>query len=160
MTPRKWAKIDLQWCNLSASPNNLSTDQSTGSLQHKRLLTDDASQGTSATYDDYKPRYVTPSSPEAQVGVAESAGSPKRRRALAPKVARPRFLATELRLRERLFVGVVTSRQTAGSLAVALNRSVAEYVSKMVFFIEGEFLVSSVPVRLLLKFAVMSHRLA
>ncbi|XP_076435951.1 chondroitin sulfate synthase 2-like [Babylonia areolata] len=50
---------------------------------------------------------------------------------------RPRYASTELAIREKLFVGVVTSKDTINTLGVAVNRTVGKFVNKMVFFIDG-----------------------
>lgn len=50
---------------------------------------------------------------------------------------RPRFASTELGIREKIFVGVVTSRNTINTLGVAVNKTVSGYVTKLVFFVDG-----------------------
>ncbi|XP_064804988.1 chondroitin sulfate glucuronyltransferase-like [Oncorhynchus masou masou] len=50
------------------------------------------------------------------------------------KVLRTRYLHTELGIRERLLVGVLTSRATLNTLAVAVNRTVAHHFHRTFFF--------------------------
>ncbi|KAJ8268438.1 hypothetical protein COCON_G00136100 [Conger conger] len=50
------------------------------------------------------------------------------------KVLRTRYIHTELGIRERLLVGVLTSRLTLGTLAVAVNRTVAHHFHRTFFF--------------------------
>uniref|UniRef100_A0A3B4AJE9 Hexosyltransferase n=1 Tax=Periophthalmus magnuspinnatus TaxID=409849 RepID=A0A3B4AJE9_9GOBI len=50
------------------------------------------------------------------------------------KVPRTRYIHTELGIRERLLVGVLTSRATLNTLAVAVNRTVAHHFHRTFFF--------------------------
>ena len=52
-----------------------------------------------------------------------------------PKRLRPRFASTELNIREKLFVGVLTSSETVTTLGYAVNRTLAHQVPKLVFFL-------------------------
>ncbi|XP_050418344.1 chondroitin sulfate synthase 2 [Patella vulgata] len=52
------------------------------------------------------------------------------------KLIRPRYASTELGIRERLFVAVMTSKTTIDTLGVAFNKTVQHHVTKMVFFME------------------------
>ncbi|XP_041100556.1 chondroitin sulfate glucuronyltransferase-like [Polyodon spathula] len=53
---------------------------------------------------------------------------------LHKKVFRTRYIHTELGIRERLLVGILTSRASLTTLAVAVNRTVAHYFHKTFFF--------------------------
>ena len=53
---------------------------------------------------------------------------------LGKKFIRPRFASTELGIREKLFVGVLTSANTINSFAVAVNKTLSHYVTKTMFF--------------------------
>ena len=53
------------------------------------------------------------------------------------KLLRPRYISTELSIREKLFVGVLTSRRTVDTLGVAVNRTLTHYVPKLVFFMDN-----------------------
>ncbi|KAK5849878.1 hypothetical protein PBY51_014177 [Eleginops maclovinus] len=50
------------------------------------------------------------------------------------KVLRTRYIHTELGIRERLLVGVLTSRATLNTLAVAVNRTIAHHFHRTFFF--------------------------
>lgn len=53
-----------------------------------------------------------------------------------PKVfVRPRYYSTELGIREKLFVGILTSPEYLHSRAIALNKTIAHLVDKIRFFI-------------------------
>lgn len=54
------------------------------------------------------------------------------------KLVRPRYASTELGIREKLFVGVVTSKDTINTLGVALNKTVSNYVTKLIFFMDDK----------------------
>ncbi|XP_072106495.1 chondroitin sulfate glucuronyltransferase-like, partial [Mobula birostris] len=45
-----------------------------------------------------------------------------------------RYISTELGIRERLFVGVLTSKNTLNSLAVAVNRTMGSHMDKVLYF--------------------------
>lgn len=51
------------------------------------------------------------------------------------KPLRPRYAATELGIREKLFVGVLTSPETIDTLGVAVNKTLVGNVPKLVFFL-------------------------
>lgn len=50
------------------------------------------------------------------------------------KLFRAKYVSTELGIRERLFVGVLTSKTTINSLAVAVNRTISHHLDPVVFF--------------------------
>ncbi|XP_029443103.1 chondroitin sulfate glucuronyltransferase [Rhinatrema bivittatum] len=50
------------------------------------------------------------------------------------KVLRTRYIQTELGFRERLFVAVLTSKNTLNTLAVAVNRTLAHHFHQLLFF--------------------------
>nr|XP_023663188.1 chondroitin sulfate synthase 2-like [Paramormyrops kingsleyae] len=50
------------------------------------------------------------------------------------KLFRTRYISTELRICERLFVGVLTSKDTVGTLGVAVNRTISHHLDAVVFF--------------------------
>ena len=49
------------------------------------------------------------------------------------KILRPRYASTELGIKEKLFIGVLTLRDTIDSLGVAINKTLTHYVPKLVF---------------------------
>lgn len=54
------------------------------------------------------------------------------------KFVRPRFASTELGIREKLFVGVLSTPNTVNSFGMALNKTFAHYVTKTQFFTNGK----------------------
>ncbi|XP_069083300.1 chondroitin sulfate synthase 2 [Pleurodeles waltl] len=50
------------------------------------------------------------------------------------KAVRSRYISTELGIREKLFVGVLTSKNTLSTLAVAVNRTLGHRLDKLVYF--------------------------
>lgn len=69
--------------------------------------------------EDFDPRIV-PYKPVQQ-------SSPK-------KLFRAKYISTELGIRERLFVGVMTSKNTINTLGVAVNRTISHHLDSVVFF--------------------------
>ncbi|XP_035779035.1 chondroitin sulfate synthase 2-like [Anopheles albimanus] len=53
-------------------------------------------------------------------------------------IVRPRYYYTELGIREKLFLGVLTTTENIDSLATAINRTAAHLVNKIKFFIHAE----------------------
>ncbi|XP_049585149.1 chondroitin sulfate synthase 2 [Syngnathus scovelli] len=50
------------------------------------------------------------------------------------KVVRAKYISTELGIREPLFVGVLTSKNTINTLGVAVNRTISHHLDTVVFF--------------------------
>lgn len=50
------------------------------------------------------------------------------------KVFRAKYISTELGMRERLFVGVLTSKNTINTLGVAVNRTISHHLDTVIFF--------------------------
>ncbi|XP_078572025.1 chondroitin sulfate glucuronyltransferase-like isoform X2 [Branchiostoma floridae x Branchiostoma japonicum] len=69
--------------------------------------------------DDFEPRIITNPKP------AKSGGK---------QPFRARYISTELGIREKLVVGVITSRETLDTVAVALNKTLAHYIHKLLYF--------------------------
>ena len=88
--------------------------------------------------DIFEPRLLVPRS----VGLGDNpaavgAAAPvKVEQKSGSKFFRPKFAATELGIRQKLFVAVLSSRDTLNTLAVAVNRTLAHYVTKTVYFID------------------------
>lgn len=52
-----------------------------------------------------------------------------------PKPVRPRYYSTELGIREKLFIGIVTSEEKINSHAIPINATISHLVDKVKFFI-------------------------
>ncbi|XP_041720289.1 chondroitin sulfate synthase 2 [Coregonus clupeaformis] len=50
------------------------------------------------------------------------------------KLFRAKYISTELGIRERLFVGILTSKSTINTLGVAVNRTISHHLDTVVFF--------------------------
>jgi hypothetical protein len=89
-------------------------------LSRSRSLSSDSdSQG-----DEYEPRI-------------NLAGKPKKARKTPILLNRPRYYSTELGIREKLFVGVLSSQRNISTRGVALNKTIAHLVDKVMFFIDA-----------------------
>ncbi|KAG5261986.1 hypothetical protein AALO_G00290820 [Alosa alosa] len=73
--------------------------------------------------EDFEPRIVPYTKPAQP-------GQPK-------KVFRAKYASTELGIRERLFVGVLTSKATLNSLGVAVNRTLSHHLDGRLAFFTG-----------------------
>lgn len=51
---------------------------------------------------------------------------------------RPRYYSSELGIREKIFIGVMTSQENVNSYATAFNRTTAHLVNKIKFFINAD----------------------
>uniref|UniRef100_A0A0B6ZGM6 Hexosyltransferase n=1 Tax=Arion vulgaris TaxID=1028688 RepID=A0A0B6ZGM6_9EUPU len=55
---------------------------------------------------------------------------------LRSKLYRPKFAATELGIRQKLFVAVLSSNESLNSHAIAVNKTISHYVTRVIFFID------------------------
>jgi len=76
--------------------------------------------------EDFEPRIIM--DPELKPKVAADYEKNK-------KIVRPRFLKTELGIRDRLICGVVTSRDSLPTMGVAMNRTFSHHMQNVIFFI-------------------------
>lgn len=79
--------------------------------------------GKSLKSDEYVP----------QLNLAEKA--PKVQKP-AQKFLRPRFFSTELGIRKKLFVAVLTTQQTINTRGISVNQTTSHLVDKLTFFID------------------------
>lgn len=54
--------------------------------------------------------------------------------AVRPKVPRSRYISTELGIKEKLFVSVLTSAHSIDKLGVAVDKTLSKYMTKVIFF--------------------------
>ncbi|XP_062258392.1 chondroitin sulfate synthase 2 [Platichthys flesus] len=90
-----------------------------GQLRGARKPSSISSLGEGESEEQFEPRIV----PYKQV----QQGTPK-------KVFRARYISTELGIRERLFVGVLTSKNTINTMGVAVNRTISHHLDSVIFF--------------------------
>lgn len=57
---------------------------------------------------------------------------------IVKNIVRPRYYSSELGIREKLFVGVMTSQKNINSLATAFNKTAAHLVNKIKYFINAD----------------------
>ncbi|XP_076758264.1 chondroitin polymerizing factor isoform X1 [Xylocopa sonorina] len=72
--------------------------------------------------DEYEPKININSKPQQAQKVSKT-------------LIRPRYYSTELGIREKLFIGVITSQQYLHSRDIAINKTVAHIVDKVRYFI-------------------------
>ncbi|PNF25352.1 hypothetical protein B7P43_G10932 [Cryptotermes secundus] len=65
------------------------------------------------------------------------AGKPNKARKTPALLNRPRYYSTELGIREKLFVGVLSSQYDVSTRGAALNKTIAHLVDKVMFFIDA-----------------------
>lgn len=54
--------------------------------------------------------------------------------AARPKVTRPRYISTELGIKEKLFVAVLTSEHSVDKLGMAVDKTMSKHMTKVIFF--------------------------
>lgn len=65
------------------------------------------------------------------------AGKPQKAKKVPQNLIRPRYYSSELGIREKLFIGILTSEQTVSTLAVAVNKTSSHLVNKLMFFMDA-----------------------
>ncbi|XP_017156540.1 chondroitin sulfate glucuronyltransferase [Drosophila miranda] len=68
-------------------------------------------------------------------------------------VIRPRYYSSELGIREKLFIGVMTSQEHINSFATAFNRTTAHLVNKIKFFIYADSVKTNYKLKNIVGFA-------
>lgn len=102
-----------------------------------RLLNRHARSLTDITLVDYSsPDY----DPEVKPIPAEFTSNRSRLASAAdvPKVTRPRYIADELGIKEKVLVAVLTEPTRLNTFALFLNQSLQEHVNRLLFFIDEE----------------------
>ncbi|KAG7282925.1 hypothetical protein CRUP_018425 [Coryphaenoides rupestris] len=90
-----------------------------GTLKGARKPSSISTRNDADSPEDFEPRIV----PYKQV----QQSPPK-------KLFRAKYISTELGMRERLFVGVLTSKGTINTMAVAVNHTISHHLDNVVFF--------------------------
>lgn len=65
------------------------------------------------------------------------AGKPQRAKKVPQNLVRPRYYSSELGIKDKLFIGILTSEKTVSTLAVALNKTTSHLVNKLMFFMDA-----------------------
>lgn len=115
--------LSVNWveesCFLDGKANDDITLAQDGQLKGARKPNSIATGSDAESEEDFEPRIV----PYKQV----QQSAPK-------KLFRAKYISTELGMRDRLFVGVLTSKNTINTLGVALNRTISHHLDTVVFF--------------------------
>ncbi|KAL7641451.1 UNVERIFIED_CONTAM: hypothetical protein RMT77_007322 [Armadillidium vulgare] len=53
------------------------------------------------------------------------------------KLIRPRYYSTELGMKDKILVSVISTKETIGTYGVALNKTLNHFVDKIIFFLDG-----------------------
>lgn len=90
-----------------------------------------------SSLNDYEPRLVAQTQPSAKVPASKK------------KILRPRFYATELGIKDKFFVGIFESGDDVDlQRMIALNKTVAHHVNKIVFFMHRAAKTTSQPAQM------------
>ncbi|KAL6100611.1 chpf [Pungitius sinensis] len=115
--------LSVNWtdeaCHLDGGEREDATLGHDGQLRGARKPNSISTANDAASEEDFEPRIV----PYKQV----QQGPPK-------KVFRAKYISTELGMRERLFVGILTSKNTINTLGVAVNRTISHHLDTVIFF--------------------------
>ncbi|CAF0742615.1 unnamed protein product [Adineta steineri] len=84
---------------------------------------------------DYEPRIVQPS---MEKNLNNQSLSTTTQSSNTPKVTRPRYIADELGIREKVLVAVITETNHLNTFAFFLNQTLQNYVNRLLFFIDED----------------------
>lgn len=82
-----------------------------------------------STTDGYEPKFLS--------------NKPLQPKKPVKSLQRPRYYSTELGIRDKLFVGVLTTEKNLNQHAIAINKTLAHVVDKMKFFITASIVKTS-----------------
>ncbi|XP_056288176.1 chondroitin sulfate glucuronyltransferase isoform X1 [Pseudoliparis swirei] len=115
--------LSVNWteeaCYLDAKQGEDVTSGHDGQLKGARKPNSISNINDVESEEDFEPRIV----PYKQVQQSPT-----------KKVFRAKYISTELGMRERLFVGVLTSKSTMSTLGVAVNRTISHHLDTVIFF--------------------------
>lgn len=97
---------------------------STSSKSMKSVNTHMTKDGIQTGNDDFEARIIKPLPNNTNID----------KKAARPKVVRPRYISTELGIREKLFVAVLTSSNSVNKLGIAVDKTVTKQMTKVIFF--------------------------
>jgi hypothetical protein len=86
---------------------------------------------------DYEPR-IQPLQQELNSNNNNKSLSTSTQSSNTPKVTRPRYIADELGIREKVLVAVLTEPNHLNTFALFLNQTLQEYVNRLLFFIDDD----------------------
>lgn len=115
--------LSVSWVEESCDVNSIGDEgivlSQDGSLKGARRPNSISPGNDGEEEEDFQPRII-PYKPVKQT-------QPK-------KLFRAKYISTELGIRERLFVGILTSKNTINTLGVAVNRTITHHLDNVVFF--------------------------
>ncbi|XP_035532692.1 chondroitin sulfate synthase 2 [Morone saxatilis] len=115
--------LSVNWTEQACYPDGKEGEEVTlgldGQLKGARKPNSISTINDVESEEDFEPRIV----PYKQV----QQSAPK-------KVFRAKYISTELGMRERLLVGVLTSKNTINTLGVAVNRTISHHLDTVIFF--------------------------
>ncbi|KAG9271789.1 chondroitin sulfate synthase 2-like [Astyanax mexicanus] len=109
--------LSVSWVEEPCDPVGLVTLVQDGSVANRRPSS--IWTGTDGEEEDIQPRILS----------YEPVQQPQPK-----KMFRAKYISTELGIRERLFVGILTSKSTLSTLAVAVNRTISHHLDSVAFF--------------------------
>uniref|UniRef100_A0A1L8E3H9 Hexosyltransferase n=1 Tax=Nyssomyia neivai TaxID=330878 RepID=A0A1L8E3H9_9DIPT len=97
------------------------------------------------SYESGNENFICPGNNEAIVNIAEDfepqlnfAQKPMSAKKATKNIIRPRYFSSELGIREKVFIGVMSAQNEIDTLATAFNKTVAHLVNKIKFFINAD----------------------
>ena len=64
-------------------------------------------------------------------------GKPKKPQKLVQKLIRPRYASVELKMRKKMFVGIVSTSRQLTDLASFMNKTISQFAKKVTFFVNN-----------------------
>lgn len=119
------APIVDETCPPKKLAENLKQSSDSPSVPPRKPLNDRLGSDYNDVGDDFEPRIRTLTNPPIT-------DINKERK----KPLRPRYASTELGIHEKLLVGVLTSRNTIDTFGVAVNITLWQFVTKLIFFMD------------------------
>jgi hypothetical protein len=105
-----------------------------------RILSRQARSVVDVTLVDYGSKDYEPYIHLPQQDTNLNKSSTSTQSADTPKVARPRYIADELGIREKVLVAVLTEQNHLNTFALFLNQTLEHYINRVLFFIDDDVL--------------------
>jgi hypothetical protein len=103
-----------------------------------RLLNRQSRSIADVTLVDYGSKDYEPRIHPAQPDLKQNNKSQLTSTLTSEKIARPRYIADELGIREKVLVAVLTEQNRLNTFALFLNQSLQDYVNRLLFFIDDD----------------------
>ena len=109
---------------LARNSDSIGPDEYGDEIQLHKADPDEDLQSEGDEDDDFEPRIITDPGKKPKVDLEAN----------KKKIVRPRFISTELGIREKLFTGIISTQNTIDSLGVAINKTLASHLQKIIFY--------------------------